>query len=89
MEGNFGILENKVLEAVGLIKELRADNKRLTGRCTELESQMAELREANSRMHQQLDQAREQARQVEDFEEKRKEIEDKVGGLLLKLESLG
>lgn len=89
MEGNLGILEAKVLEAVGLIKELRAANARLTGRCEELEGQVAELRETNGKLVQQLDQARRQAAQVEAFEVKRKEIEDKVGDLLLKLEALG
>jgi DNA repair exonuclease SbcCD ATPase subunit len=89
MESNLNILEAKVLEAVNLIKELRGENARLEGLCQELESRVLELEEHNGRLNQELDEARRNAANVEVYEEKRKEIEDKVGGLLSKLEALG
>ena len=89
MESNLNILEAKVLEAVNLIKELRGENSRLDGRCQELEARVLELEERNGRLNQELDETRRTAANVEVYEEKRKEIEDKVGGLLSKLEALG
>jgi chromosome segregation ATPase len=89
MDNNLNVLEAKVLEAVGLIKELRQENARLTGLCGELEARAAELAESNERLQQELADARQQAADVEVYETKRKEIEDKVGGLLQKLEALG
>ena len=89
MDNNLNVLEAKVLEAVGLIKELRQENARLTGVCGELEARAAELADANARLQQELEDARRQAADVEVYETKRKEIEDKVGGLLQKLEALG
>lgn len=89
MDNNLNVLEAKVLEAVGLIKELRQENARLTGLCGELEARAAELERANARLEQELAEARLQAADVEVYETKRKEIEDKVGGLLQQLEALG
>ena len=93
MDSNLDILEAKVIEAVGLIKELKADNARLGERCGELEASLAELEAANNRLTADLEEAHDAARSgagaVEEYEEKRKEIEDKVGGLLQKLEGLG
>jgi chromosome segregation ATPase len=89
MDSNLNILEAKVLEAVGLIKELRAENQQLKDRCEDLSAQVDETEKTNSRLNHQLEEARQQAGSVEDFEEKRKEIEDKVGSLLQKLEGLG
>lgn len=96
MDNNLNILETKVLEAVELIKELRAENRRLTGRKSELEGQTTALEaqiegltEQNTNLSHELAEARQQAGTVEVYEEKRKEIEDKVGGLLAKLEALG
>lgn len=89
MESNLNILEAKVLEAVKLIKELRGENERLNGRCQELETQNLELEEKFGRLNHELDEARNNAANVEVYEEKRKEIEVKVGGLLEQLEALG
>lgn len=89
MESNLNILEAKVLEAVKLIKELRGENERLKGRCEELEARCHELEDQKARLNHELDGVRGQAADVEVYEEKRKEIEAKVGGLLEQLEALG
>lgn len=89
MDNNLNVLEAKVLEAVSLIKELRAENQALRERGTELEARLADLEESHSRLNRELEDARRMASEVEDYEEKRKEIEDRVGGLLQKLEALG
>jgi DNA repair exonuclease SbcCD ATPase subunit len=89
MESNLNILETKVLEAIKLIKELRAENTRLAGRIEELELTNLEFEELNSKLNHQLDEVQQNAVNVEVYEEKRKEIETKVGGLLEQLEALG
>ncbi len=89
MDNNLNILEAKVLEAVALIKELRGENVRLSDRCGELEAHNADLEDGNRRLKHELDESRLQAENVEVFEQKRKEIEDKVGDLLQKLEAIG
>lgn len=89
MDSNLDILEAKVIEAVGLIKELKADNARLSERCGELEASVKEFEDANHRLTTELEAARSDAGAIEIYEEKRKEIEEKVGGLLKKLEGLG
>lgn len=89
MESNLNILEAKVLEAIKVIKELRGENERLSGRCEELEARIQELEDQNGRLNHELGEARASAADVEVYEEKRKEIEVKVGGLLEKLEALG
>ncbi|MCP4571286.1 MAG: cell division protein ZapB [bacterium] len=89
MDSNLNALEAKVLAAVDLIKELREENERLGGRCTELEAGVQELQDDNDRLKVELDEARHSAADVEMYEVKRKEIEDKVGGLLEQLEALG
>jgi predicted nucleic acid-binding Zn-ribbon protein len=89
MESNLNILEAKVLEAIKLIKELRGENERLSGRCEELETRIQELEDQNGRLNHELDEARSNVADVEVYEEKRKEIEVKVGGLLEQLEALG
>ncbi len=86
---NLNLLETKVLEAVALIKELRAENLILKGRCGELEACASDLEDAKRRLEHELDEARQQANTVEVYEQKRKEIEDKVGDLLRKLEAMG
>lgn len=89
MDDNLHLLESKVLEAVGLIKELRAENARLSSRCGELAAQVADLEAGRERLAAELAGARASAGDVERFEEKRKEVEDRVGGLLEKLAALG
>ena len=89
MDNNLNVLEAKVLEAVGLIKELRQENARLGAQCEELECRAAELASANERLQQELEAARRESADLEVYEAKRKEIEDRVGGLLQQLEALG
>ena len=89
MESNLNILETKVLEAIKLIKDLRGENERLTGRCEDLEARLGDLDNEKVRLNHELDEARQNAGNVEVYEEKRKEIEAKVGGLLEQLEGLG
>jgi len=89
MDNNLNVLEAKVLEAIGLIKELRQENARLGAQCEELESRAAELASANERLQQELEDARRESADLEVYEAKRKEIEDRVGGLLQQLEALG
>jgi hypothetical protein len=89
MESNLNALETKVLEAIKLIKELRTENTRLEGVTEDLEMRNLELEELNSKLNHQLNESQQQAANVEVYEEKRKEIETKVGGLLDQLEALG
>jgi len=88
MDNNLNILEAKVLEAVALIKELRAENGRLSDRCRDIVAQHADLEDAGRRLKHELDEARQAVENVEVFELKRMEIEDKVGDLLQKLEAM-
>jgi len=89
METKLGILEAKVNAAVGLIQDLRGENESLKDRCRTLQSSLAEAEETIGRLSSELETARSSLVVAEDFEVKRKEIEDKVGGLLDKLEALG
>ncbi len=89
MESNLNTLENKVLEAIKLIKELRTENSRLKTGNEDLELRNLELEELNSKLNHQLSESQQQAANVEVYEEKRKEIESRVGGLLDQLEALG
>ena len=89
MESNLNTLETKVIEAIKLIKELRTENNRLKGGNEDLELRNLELEELNSKLNHQLNESQQQAADVEVYEEKRKEIESRVGGLLDQLEALG
>ena len=89
MESNLNTLENKVLEAIKLIKELRTENSRLKTGNEDLEMRVLELEELNSKLNHQLNETQQVAANVEVYEEKRKEIESRVGGLLDQLEALG
>lgn len=89
MDDNLQLLENKVIEAVALIKDLKAENGRLAVRCEELAAQVADLEAGRERLVAELAVARASAGDSERYEEKRKEVEDRVGGLLQKLAALG
>ena len=89
MEDNLGRLEEKVLKAVRLIQELRSENDRLQRQRTQLESEFAALHERSEQLGCDLEAARAVAATVENFEEHRRIIEEKVGGLLEKLDQIG
>lgn len=89
MDENLQLLENKVIEAVALIKDLKAENGRLAARCQDLAAQVADLEAGRERLEAELAGVRASAGDVERYEEKRKEVEDRVGGLLQKLAALG
>lgn len=86
---NLDLLEARVTEAVALIRDLRAENLRLATRCDELVAAVAELEAGRVRLAQELADAKASAGDIESYEEKRKEIEDRVGGLIRKLAALG
>ena len=88
MDDQLARLESKVLEAIDIIQGLRRENGELSDRCTDLEGRLRETDEERERMRRDLDEAREAAAQVDQFEEKRRLVEEKVGGLLSKLEAL-
>lgn len=82
------LLEEKVLHAVQRIQELKAENDELRRARSGLEEQLAELRDRADRTQRELDASREAAAALAQMEEKRKIIEEKVGGLLDKLDAL-
>jgi len=89
MEDSISHLEEKVLMAVRLIKELRTENSQLQRQRTEMQSQFEALKEDHQRISRELEDSRQAAATFEQFEEKRRIIEEKVGGLLAKLEEIG
>ncbi len=89
MDDNLDLLEARVVEAVALIGDLRTENHRLAARCDDLAAQVAELEAGRQRLAQELADAKAGAGDIERYEEKRKEIEDRVGGLIRKLSALG
>ncbi|MFO7652452.1 MAG: cell division protein ZapB [Candidatus Krumholzibacteriia bacterium] len=89
METSFAHLEKKVVEAVDLIKGLRAENSRLKQGEEKLQARCDELEQANRRLQEELAEARSAAAQAGQYAEKSRIIEEKVGGLLEKLEALG
>ncbi len=89
MENNFSQLEERVLKAVRLIQDLRAENQQLQQSQLELQARYEALKEDRDRMNRELETSRQAAATLEQFEEKRRLIEEKVGGLLEKLEEIG
>jgi 5'-deoxynucleotidase YfbR-like HD superfamily hydrolase len=89
MENSFSILEEKVHKAVRLIQDLRAENSQLLQQNDELKGRYQALQEDNQRMSHELERSQAAAATIEQFEEKRRIIEEKVGGLLEKLEQIG
>jgi chaperonin cofactor prefoldin len=89
MEDSITHLEEKVLKAVRLIKDLRVENANLQQQKQTVESQIEALKEDHQRMSRELEESRQTAARLERFEEKRRIIEEKVGGLLEKLEEIG
>jgi predicted nucleic acid-binding Zn-ribbon protein len=89
MEDSLGRLEEKVLKAVRVIQELRGENDRLQHQRTQLEADFNALQERSERLTRDLEEARSAAATVASFEEQRRILEEKVGGLLEKLDQIG
>lgn len=87
-DNSFELLEAKVMTAVRRIQELKTENETLAGRRDELERQVEALKDQVSRTQEELSAVRQQAAVVARWEDKRRLIEEKVGGLLETLESL-
>ncbi len=88
-EDRLSLLEERVLKAVRLIQELRGENARLMQRRTELEQQLSAMQAEKERNERELAEARAAVAGIERIEENRRMIEEKVGGLLEKLEQIG
>ena len=88
MDDHLSRLENKVLEAIDLIQELRRENGDLKTRCSDLENRLTQSRDEREQMQRKLTDSLELASQAELFEEKRRVIENKVGSLLERLEAM-
>ena len=87
MDDQLAILESKVLETIEIIQGLRRENGELSARCAGLEESLAELEgrlqeaaEERERLQRDLDEARESAAQVDQFEEKRRLVEEMSAG---------
>lgn len=89
MEDSLNRLEERVLKAVRTIQELRGENERLKRQRAELENAHAALQERAERLSGELEQARAAAATVDGYEESRRILEEKVGGLLEKLDQIG
>ncbi len=89
MEDHLSRLETKVTEAIELIQTLREENRGLEGRCGQLEQRLQDVTQESDRLRSRLEEASAAAAEVEQFEQKRRLIEQKVGNLLEKLEAMG
>ena len=86
--GSLKLLEEKVLHAVQRIQELKAENDELRRARTGLEGELAALKDRCDRTQRELDASQETAAAMAQMDEKRKIIEEKVGGLLDKLDAI-
>jgi len=84
---NCNILEEKMMRAVGAIRELKNSNSRLIQQRDELEARVEALQIEIGRMKSNIDESRSDNYFVDNFEEKRRLIEEKVGDLLAELDS--
>jgi len=89
MEEQLARLEQRVVEAIALIQGLREQNAELGERCGGLEAQVDDLTRERDRLQARLGEVEQTAAQAELFEEKRRQIEVRVAGLLDKLEAMG
>jgi predicted nucleic acid-binding Zn-ribbon protein len=87
-DDSFGLLEERVLTAVKRIQELKSENETLVEQRDKLEGQLTTLNDRALRAENELAEARSHAAHVDQMEDKRKLIEEKVGGLLDKLDSI-
>lgn len=89
MADNLALLEEKVLAAIDLIKSLRADKARLRQERDDLAVRLNGLTEENDALKRELGAVKNSVIESEQFEAKRRAIEDKVSGLLEMLEGIG
>lgn len=88
-DDSFSRLEERVLKAVRMIQDLKTENTRLRQQREGLENDVAGLQREQERLSRDLEAARHAAATVEQFEESRRILEEKVGGLLEKLDQIG
>jgi len=89
MDDHLSRLEAKVNQTIERMQELRRVNADLEQRNQQLEESAGSLRNERDQLQRRLAEASTAAAQVEEFEEKRRLIEQKVGSLLEKLEAMG
>ncbi len=89
MEQSLARLEEKVQHAVRIIGDLRGENSRLRGERDTLQERCDDLSRQTQDLSRELEETRAVAASVETFEHRRRIIEEKVGGLLEKLEQIG
>lgn len=87
MTDSCSILEEKMMRAVGVIRELKNSNSRLVQQRDELEVRVEALQIEIGRLKNNIDEPRPDNFVVDNFEEKRRLIEEKVGDLLAELDS--
>ncbi len=88
-DDSFSRLEEKVLKAVRMIQDLKTENVRLRQQREGLESEVAGMQREQERLSRELEAAQQAAASVEQFEQSRRILEEKVGGLLEKLDQIG
>lgn len=89
MDDHLSRLEAMVNRTIERMQELRRVNADLEQRNHQLEESVGNLRDERDHLQRRLDEASTAAAQVEQYEEKRRLIEQKVGSLLEKLEAMG
>ena len=87
-EASLQKLEERVLGAVQRIQELKTENEQLRTSRDALEGQMTDLQDKFDQSQRELNETRERASAAEQLEDKRRIIEEKVGGQLDKLDAI-
>lgn len=89
MDDHLSRLEAKVNQTIERMQELRRVNADLEQRHQQLEESVGTLRSERDQLQRRLEEASTAAAQIDEYEEKRRLIEQKVGSLLEKLEAMG
>jgi hypothetical protein len=84
---SYNLLEEKMMRAVGAIRELKGANTRLIAQRDELEALNEALQIEIGRLKDRIGDVRPDKIVADDFEKKRRLIEEKVGDLLAELDS--
>ena len=88
-DNTFDLLEKKVLNAVNRIQELKTINDKLQAQNSQLETELTEMKTEHDRVQRALDETKHEAAQYVQMDDKRRLIEEKVGDLLEKLDTIG